>query len=242
MIKAILIDDEEIALKSLENKIKKNIPYIDIIFKTQDPQEGIKMINKLQPDLLFLDIDMPLISGFDVLAKVDAPNMEVIFVTAHFNYAITAIKHNAVDFILKPIDSDELITAVFRAKVSIEKKSAIESQLSLLKINKTNSSSIIIPTQKGLSFFKPNQIIRLEGDDGYTNIFTSEKQLILSSSNIGKFTLILANFNFFQTHKSHIINLEFIKAYHNDGLIELTNGDFVPLSKTRKKIFLEKIN
>ncbi len=242
MITAILIDDEEIALRSLENKITRNIPYLEILHTTQDPEEGIKKINELKPDLVFLDIDMPVISGFDLLSKIDAPDMEVIFVTAHLNYAITAIKHNAIDYILKPIDIDELISAVEKVKSNITEKSNHEKQISLLKNNKQNDSSIIIPTQVGLSFYKPNQIIRLEGNDGYTNIYTTDEKPVLSSANIGKFVSVLENFNFFHAHKSHIVNIDFIKNYLNEGTLELTNGDFVPLSKPKKKLFLEQLN
>ncbi|MGB1040787.1 MAG: LytR/AlgR family response regulator transcription factor [Flavobacteriales bacterium] len=242
MITAILIDDEEIALKSLENKIKRNIPYVEILFTTQDPEEGVLKINELKSDLVFLDIDMPVISGFDVLSKIDAPDMEVIFVTAHFNYAITAIKHNAVDYILKPIDVLELKAAVEKVKSNLAKRVNLDKQISLLQNKTSKNSSIIIPTQKGLSFFKPNQIIRLEGSEGYTKIHTINNKPILSSANIGKFISIFENFNFFHAHKSHIVNMDFIKNYLNEGTLELTNGDFVPLSKPKKKLFLEQLD
>jgi len=216
MITAILIDDEEIALKSLENKIRKNIPYIDILFTTQDPEEAINKIDELQPELIFLDIDMPMISGFDLLAKINAPNTEVIFVTAHVNYAINAIKHNAIDYILKPIDIEELQAAVEKVKENIFEKENLNKQITLLQSKSKNRSSIIIPTQQGLSFFKPDQIIRLEGTGGYTTIYTTKEKPILSSANIGKFSTLLEYPNFFQAHKSHIVNMEFIKTYLNE--------------------------
>lgn len=242
MIKAILIDDEEIALKSLENKIRSNIPYIDIIFTTQDPEVGILRINELKPDLLFLDIDMPVISGFDLLSKIFVPDMEVIFVTAHFNYAITAIKHDAIDYILKPIDTEELMEAANKARKNIQEKKALLSQISVLTKGVKPISSVVIPIQSGLSFFKPNQIIRLEGNDGYTNIHVSDGNILLSSASIGKFGTILENHNFFQTHKSHIVNMDFVKTYHSEGTLELTNGECVPLSKARRKLFLEQFS
>jgi len=240
-MKAILIDDEIKALKSLENKLSKEFPFIEIIYSTQKPKEGIEKVKELNPDLVFLDIDMPQISGFDVLEELQSYDFEVIFVTAHNQHAIEAIKHCAIGYIVKPIDINELTIAIENAQVNIEQRTSSEKNRQLLELVSKESNTIVIPTQNGLSFFKPEDIIRLEGIDGYTNIILLNEKPILSSYYIGKFTKMLANHGFFQVHKSHLVNINFLKNYTNEGLIELKNGDFVPLSKTRKKDFLEHL-
>jgi two-component system LytT family response regulator len=240
-MKAILIDDEIKALMGLENKLKKEFPFIDVIYATQKPKEGIEKIKELNPDLVFLDIDMPQISGFDVLLEVESIDFELIFVTAHNQHAIEAIKHCAIGYIVKPIDIDELAIAIKNAQVNIEQKSSLERSRQLLQQISKGSNTIVIPTQKGLSFFKPEDIVRLEGIDGYTNIFLVDDKPIMSSYCIGKFEKMLANRGFFQVHKSHLVNIGFLKSYNNEGVIELKNGDSVPLSRTRKKEFLEQL-
>ena len=239
MIRAILVDDENKALKSLTRMVETHLPFIEIIYATQSPEEAIEKITELKPDLIFLDIDMPKLSGFDVLMQIDSPDFEIIFVTAHNNYAIDAIKHSAIGYVVKPIDSDELIIAGNNAKKNIEQKTAFEKNIDLLQFVNQSNSTIIIPTQKGVSFFKPEEIIRLEGVDGYTNVYLKNKKTIMSSYNIGKIKEKLKDKVFYQVHKSHIININYLKKYDNEGLIELLNGDFVPLSKTRKKDFFE---
>ena len=144
---------------------------IDIIAKTNLPKEGIELIKKLNPDLIFLDIDMPQISGFDVLAAIESPDFEIIFVTAHNTYGVEAIKHCAIGYVVKPIDDEDLELALANAKQNIDNKTALEKNRQLLQKINTNSSTVIVPTQKGLSFFKHEQIVRLEGIDGYTNIY-----------------------------------------------------------------------
>lgn len=241
MIRAILIDDEAKALKILETKILKSNFDIEIVAATSLPKEGIQLIKELSPDLIFLDIDMPQLSGFDVLAEIESPDFEVIFVTAHNTYAIEAIKHCAIGYIVKPIDSDDLALALANAKENIDNKSALEKSRQLLQNVNKNNSTVVIPTQKGLSFFKHENIVRLEGIDGYTNIYINNDEPIMSSYNIGKFKKILNGLGFFQTHKSHLINLAYLRSYHNEGTISLTNGDTIPLSKTRKAEFLNTI-
>lgn len=240
-MRAILIDDEAKAIKSLENKLTKEFPFIEIVFTTQKPKEGIEKIRELNPDLVFLDIDMPQLSGFDVLQEVESHDFEVIFVTAHNQHAIEAIKHCAIGYIVKPIDIDELTIAIENARANIDQRTSLEKNRQLLQHISKEKNTIVIPTQKGLSFFQPDDIIRLEGIDGYTNIYLLNEKPIMSSYNIGKFSKMLMNQGFFQVHKSHLINTKFLKSYNNEGIIELQNGHTVPLSKTRKKEFLENL-
>jgi two-component system LytT family response regulator len=242
-IKAILVDDEVKALKSLHHKIKKYYPNIEIIATCSNPEEAIDKINQLQPNLVFLDIEMPIYSGFDVLAKVTIPDFEIIFVTAYNNYAIDAIKHSAIGYIVKPIDNDELKLAVKNAIKNIVQKTAFEKNKNLLNklgVN-TSKTSIAIPTSKGLTFVKAKNIIRFEGSDGYTKIICNDKKEILSSYNIGKFVKILENSEFFLPHKSHFINLNYVESILKDGTISLKDGSVIPLSKTKRSDLISRM-
>ncbi|MDV7187674.1 response regulator [Lutibacter sp. TH_r2] len=240
-ITAIIVDDEKNALESLALKIEKYFPNITITHKFQNSQKALKQINAQHPNLLFVDIEMPVLSGFDLLSKINNPNFEIIFVTAYNEYAIEAIQHCAIGYIVKPIDNEELKNAVSNALKNIDQKSAFEKNRQLLE-NLTNNgnSTIVIPTQKGLSFLKTEDIIRFEGVDGYTKIVL-ENTSILSSYSIGKFSNSSKLQHFFSIHKSHFINLNFISDFLNEGYVVLTNGDKIPIARAKRKVFLEKI-
>lgn len=238
---AIIVDDEKNALESLAFKIAKYFPAIKITHKFQNPQKALEQINKEHPCILFIDIEMPVLSGFDLLAKIENPNFEIIFVTAYNEYAIEAIKHCAIGYIIKPIDNDELKNAINNALKNIHQKSAFEKNKELLETLTSNgNSTIIIPTQKGLSFIKINDIIRFEGIDGYTKIILKNETL-LSSYSIGKFSKSPKLTNFMSVHKSHFINLNFVSEFLNEGYIIFTNKDRIPIAKAKRKSFLEKI-
>ncbi len=241
-ISAIIIDDEKNAMESLALKVSKYFPNISIIHKFQNPLKAVEVINKKHPHILFLDIEMPVLSGFDVLSKIKNPNFEIIFVTAYNEYAIDAIKHCAIGYIVKPIDNDELKVAIENALKNINQKSPLEKNRQLLEnLVPKGNSLIVVPTQKGLSFIKTNDIIRFEGIDGYTNIILKNKTTILSSYSIGKFCKTDKLRNFGLAHKSHFVNLSFVKEYLNEGYIVLTNNDKIPVSKKRRVEFLNKI-
>ena len=241
-IQAIIVDDEKNALKNLALKVSKYFPEITITHTFQNPQKAVEEINKKQPDLVFIDIEMPVLSGFDVLSKIENPDFEIIFVTAYNEYAIDAIKHCAIGYIVKPIDNDELVLAIKNALKNINHKSALEKNRLLLEnLIPNGNSNIIIPTQKGLSLIKTNDIIRFEGIDGYTKIILTNNTSILSSYSIGKFTQTTNLQHFYLIHKSHFINLNYVKEYLNEGYVIMTNNDRAPITKVKRKEFLEKI-
>jgi len=235
-IKVILIDDEEKALESLHIKISRFFKEIEIIASCNNPKEAVHLINELKPDLVFLDIEMPVWSGFDVLAKINQPVFEIIFVTAYSNYAIEAIQNCAIGYVVKPIDNEELIHAINNAIQNINQKTALEKNVQLLaNLGHKNTTSIAIPSQKGLQFIKSEKIIRLEGIDGYTKIYSTDNKPLLSSYSIGKFSKLLTDSNFFLCHKSHLINLQYVQSILKEGSIELSDNNIVPLAKAKKK-------
>jgi two-component system LytT family response regulator len=241
-INAIIVDDEKKALESLALKVSKYFPNISLTHKFQNPQKAVEEINKNHPDILFIDIEMPILSGFDVLSKIENPNFEIIFVTAYNEYAIDAIKHCAIGYIVKPIDNEELRAAIDNALKNINQKSALEkNQLLLQNLVNNGNSTIVIPTQKGLSLIKTTDIVRFEGIDGYTKIILVNSSSILSSYSIGKFSKINNLHQFYLIHKSHFINLNYINEYLNEGYIVMNNKDKVPIAKAKRASFLEKI-
>jgi len=244
-LKAILVDDEHKALKSLEIKIKKLFPKIKIIEMIQNPTDAIQSFEKNQPDLVFLDIQMPRLSGFDLLKKIENPNFEIIFVTAFSEFAIKAIQNCAIGYVVKPIDEEELQTAITNAIKSIKLKNALAKNSTLvenLKMGQFIDTKIIIPFQKGLDFVKICDILRCEGEGGYTKIVLINSKVILSSYSIGKFVQMLSNKNFFLIHRSHLVNLKYVSGYLNEGYITMENGDNLPISKTNRQNFIEQMS
>jgi len=244
-LKAILVDDEEKALKSLQIKVKNLFPEIDIIAISQRPLEAIDLIKKHKPDLIFLDIEMPQLNGFDVLQQFEKPEFEIIFVTAYNDYAVEAIQCCAIGYIVKPIDDSDLKTAVENALKNIKLKNSLNKNSTLienLKNSQTSDCKIIIPSQKGLDFIKIDAIVRCEGESGYTRIILNNGKAILSSYSIGKFVKMLTNKNFLLVHRSHLLNLKYVSSYLNEGYITMENGDNLPISKNKRQEFIEKMS
>lgn len=238
---AILIDDEISNLKGLEHKISKLFPDITINNTFQKPEDAIKELENKQPDLVFLDIEMPRINGFELLAQLQYINFQVIFVTAYSDYAIEAFKQNAIDYVLKPIDDKDLIVAINKAKTIIKAKTEAESNyklVNLLSETISNNNKIIIPTQKGMSFIPQEEVMHLEGYEGYTRIHLINGSHIISSYNLGKFEKLMS-IKFFKCHKSHIVNLEKVRHFENEGYLVLEDSQRIPISRANKKAFLE---
>lgn len=239
-ITAILVDDEVSNLKGLQRKIEKLFPNIHISGAFQKPEEAIQAIEQEEPNILFLDIEMPRISGFELLAKLKKINFQVIFVTAYNEYALEAFKKNAIDYVLKPIDNTDLVEAVNKALHIVQLKNESENNsklVTLLEENISKNNKIIVPTQKGVSFIPQDEVLHLEGYEGYTKIHLINNTTIISSYNLGKFEKLL-NSKFFKCHKSHIINLDKVRHFENEGYVVLENAYRVPISKTNKKAFL----
>ncbi len=243
-IKALLIDDERKALAILKNKLERMCPNVIIVGETQSPEEGLVLIEKLKPQLVFLDIAMPEMSGFDLLKQIEIPSFEIIFVTAFDNYAIDAINHCAIGYLVKPVDNQDLVDAVNKASNNIKEKTALEKNQLLIEnlgVQKFQKKKIVIPTQDGLEFVKIKEIIHCEGEDGYTKIHIKRRKPMLSSNSIGHFNRILENQEFYLVHKSHLVNLNHIDKYLNEGYVILTNNISVPVSRNRRSEFLNRI-
>ncbi|WP_338356630.1 LytTR family DNA-binding domain-containing protein [Yeosuana marina] len=245
IVTAILVDDERKALAILKNKLERLCPNVTIIGETQNPIEGIELIKKLKPQLVFLDIAMPEMSGFDLLSEIDSPDFEIIFATAFDNYAIEAIKHCAIGYLVKPVDNEDLVETVNKAIQNIEDKSALKKNRLLIEnlgVQTFQNKKIVIPSQEGLEFVKMSDILHFEGDNGYTKIhFVNNRKSMLSSHSIGYFNKLLANQSFYLIHKSYLINISHIKKYLNEGYIILEDNSKLPVSRNRRQDFFNKL-
>lgn len=240
-ITAYLIDDEDHARTVLEDKLRTHCPDVEIIGSSKFPQQALLEVERLKPDILFLDIAMPGMSGFEFVEKLSAFNGEIIFVTAYNEYAVEAFKVCALGYLLKPVQNVELVNSIDSYKRRQGDRSSNDSDRikELISNNKEDKVRLAIPTHSGYAFTQISDIIRCEGMEKYTNIYTKEKKH-LSTKNIGYYVDILANYDFFPTHKSHLINMNFVSSYDRDGLVLLTTGDQIPISRRRKKEFLQQ--
>ncbi len=246
MIKAILIDDEYNSLSSLKEKLLAHCPQVDIIACCDNAAKGIDAIDNLKPDIVFLDIEMPVMNGFIMLQQLVYKNFELIFTTAYDHYAIKAIRYSALDYLVKPIEIGDLKTAVIRAE---EKRNHTypNPQIELLVeqlINKKNPySRIAIPTTEGLRFIKMEDIIYLEASSNYTHIFTNDKKKHVVSRTLKDFEDMLSSDVFLRIHNSCIINKNFAEKYirGEGGQVVMTNGIALDISKRKKSDFLKAI-
>jgi len=243
-ITAILVDDEYSALNGLRQKIERLFPDMELLGTFQKPEEAIQFLQKKQPDLLFLDIEMPRMTGFELLGKLAAVNFQVIFVTAYSEYALEAFKNNAVDYVLKPVDNNELSSAVDKAIAIIHEKKETQANENLVKLlseTLNQNNKLIVPTSKGMSFIPQEEVMHLEGYEGYTRIHLIDETVILSSYSLGKFEKMLGK-TFFKCHKSHIINVPKVRSFENEGYVVLENEHRVPISRANRKVFLNLFN
>ncbi|MAZ29059.1 MAG: DNA-binding response regulator [Cytophagaceae bacterium] len=240
-IRTILVDDEPKAIAILQNKLERFCPVIEVVATTQSPHEAISLIQEQQPELVFLDIAMPELNGLEVLRRFESPDFEVIFATAFDDYAIEAIKHCAIGYLVKPVDNEDLVMAVNNAIKNIEEKTALRKNLKLIEnlgVQNFKNKTVIIPSVEGLEFIKIEDIVHCEGVDGYTKVYLRDDKPILSSNSIGHFNRILENQNFYLIHKSHLINLDYIDKYLNEGYVVMGN-EKLPVSRNRRSAFLE---
>lgn len=243
MISAVIIDDERKAAEVLDFKVKDLNLGVHVVKKIFDAEQAISFLNKNKIDLVFLDIEMPVKSGFDVLKASNNLDFEVIFVTGYQNYAIQAIQFSAIGYVMKPVDDDDLSLAIHQAKIKINNKRSRERNLQLLEnlIATNHNKKIGIPTMYGLEFLKLHEIIRCEGLQKCTKVATADGQNIVSSYNIGEFIKLLEPYGFFAVHKSHLINMSRITKYMKEGTVHMDDNSVVPIARRRKQLFLEQL-
>lgn len=244
MINAVLIDDEKNALEMLEWQLKQYCSQVRIAALCKNADEGIQAVEKYKPHLLFLDIEMPRKSGFEVIAAFPDNSFDVIFTTAYNQFAIKAFKFSALDYLMKPIDAEELIAAVQRYERKanyLQFKDQLQVLLQQYKQPQLAPDKIAFATQEGIVFIQPEAIIHCESFSNYTTLFLLNKPKLVISKTLKEVEELLQPCNFFRVHHSHLINLRHVTRYikADGGCIEMIDGAQLPVSRQRKDFVLE---
>lgn len=242
MKKAIIIDDENRTRDLIAKMINSFGLDIEAIPAAESVETGIKAIEEHQPDIVFLDIKLPDGTGFDLLKAIPNKNFEVIFITAHEEFAIKAIKFSALDYILKPVDPEELKAAVVHAMETLGSKKE-ESQFDALQLNiqPNQKRRLVLKTQESVHIVELDHIIRCEADRNYTSFYLTEGKKILVSKTLKDYETLLSGHNFLRVQQSHLINLDFVARYDkgNGGSVVMKDGSEVPLSPAKRDIFFK---
>ena len=232
-MKAIIVDDEKDAVETLKIILKEYCQEVEIIDTAETAIEAIKSILKNKPDLVFLDVEMPHGNGFDVLEGLEKRDFKVIFTTAYNHYAIKAIKFSALDYLLKPIDIDELVEAVKNARISIDNDQV--NSLLLRNLEKNRFSRIPIFHNGAYQFMEISDMIYLESDGAYTNIRFKDQDMI-SSKHLKRYEDMLGDYGFYRVSKRHLVNVKHVKQFLNEdnGVLEMSDKSRISISRSKK--------
>jgi len=242
-LKTLIVDDEHNAVDFISSIIGEYCPELEVAGRAYDVNEGVSLINEKKPDLVFLDVEMPNGTGFDLLSQFPEKNFDVVFITAFNHYAINAIKFSAVDYILKPVNISEFIEAV---KKVIQKRSGDNShnneslKVLMENLRSASPSRLAIPTADGMEYLNPKEIIRIEADRSYSWFYLTGNRKILVSRHLKEFQDLLSDRSFFRSHNSHLINLKYVRKFirREGGYIEMQDGEQIPISRNRKDLFI----
>lgn len=242
MLKTVLVDDEVNALEALEWKLNRYIKDIEIT-KCNNPSEAIKTIETEKPDLVFLDVEMPEMDGFTLLQQLNNTDFALIFTTAHDEFALRAIKVSAIDYLLKPVDKDELITAVEKVKSSRNKHHLEEKLTSLFNNINPSPEKISIAAEGKIYLLDKDEIVMLKSDKNYTTVYLQDNNTLLVSSTLKEVEKKFDYPEFFRVHNSYLINLNHVKEYSKKmgGELKMSNGEYAGISRNKKNELIEKL-
>lgn len=244
MLRALLIDDEANSRESLKGKLALFCPEVEIAGEADACDSGREMLQNLKPDLLFLDIDLGGRSGFEVLEEAknweDFKMPSIVFITAHDEFAIRAIKFSALDYLLKPVDPEELVKAVRKAEEErgMPRGSAnINVLVENIRQATDSPKKIVVPTSEGMHVIRLSEIIRLESSSNYTTFYLNGSKNLLASKTLKEFDMMLEPYSFLRIHKSHLVNLNFLKKYvqTDGGYLILEDGSRIPVANRKKE-------
>ncbi|WP_343303616.1 LytTR family DNA-binding domain-containing protein [Chitinophaga niabensis] len=246
-IKAIIVDDEQHCIDALQTMLQKKCPEVTVLAGVNSVQDAKQIIDDLRPDLVFLDVEMPHQNGFELLKLYDKVHFDVIFTTAYEQYALKAIKFNALDYLLKPFSVQELQEALRkfherRLNKQDNSTAPLEVFLQNMKTLQQTNKKIALPTINGLVFMPVQNIVRCESTGNYTKIFFTDKKQLLVSKPLKEFEELLTDVDFFRVHNSHLINLQQMESYiqGEGGFALMSDGTQVEVSRRRKADFLKK--
>lgn len=243
MIRSIIIDDEGLGRQAIKDAVQKNCPEVSILALCEDAQRGMEAIKEYKPDLVFLDIQMPGMSGFDLLQRLAPVTFQVIFVTSYDQYAVKAFKFSALDYLLKPIDPDELIQAVHKVKDKSDSTNVthrFESLLNNIHFKAGKIEKVAIPTHDGIDFFNTDDIIYCHAEGSYTTLFMVNHRKELVARTLKDFENLLSTSGFCRVHNSSLISLKHVQKYvkGEGGYVILSEGHHADISRRKKDEFL----
>lgn len=247
MITAVIVEDETKSREVLETLVKTNCPDVQVVATADSVASGLELIRKVNPKLVFLDIEMADGSGFDLLEQLPQAGFDVIFTTASDQHALRAIKYSAIDYLLKPIDGDELKAAVEK----IVKKQSGNDNLENLKFLLQNFrmpseqyTKITLPTGNAYEIVNVKDIIRCEADGSYTSFFLENKKKLLVSASLKHYEDLLPENDFIRVHHHHLININHVVRYlkTDGGYAVMTDGSQIEISRRKKDAFLQRLN
>ncbi|KUJ51005.1 LytR/AlgR family response regulator transcription factor [Chryseobacterium sp. JAH] len=239
-IKSVLVDDEKIARDVLRNYLAKYCPQIEILGEAENIKDAVPLISETQPQLVFLDVEMPFGNAFDVLEATKEFSYETIFITAFSQYSLQALNKSASYYILKPIDIQELILAVNKVAENVEKNEELNRNKILLENLKLKpeKQQLILPTLQGFDVVKTEDIVRLQADGNFTQVYLTDHSKKMVCRFLKHFDNLLEN-PFVRVHRSHIINTNFVKSYHKSGTATLSDDTEIEVSSSFKDQFLK---
>lgn len=241
-IKAIIVDDEKHSRETLKNLLENFCKDVDVIAMVGNINDAVVHIPALQPDVVFLDIELQSGTGFDILSQLHDINFEVIFTTAFDQYAIKAVKFSSLDYLLKPIDLEELQQAIEKVKL-VKNKQAYNNQLKnlLINIKQPNLLRICLSTIEGFEFVNTTDILYCEAEGSYTKFVLNTNRKLLVSKHLKEYENLLIESQFLRVHNSYLINLKEVKKYvkTEGGYIVMSNNDIVSISRNKRELFLQ---
>ena len=237
-IKSIIVDDEVGSIEALQWELE-TFPQIEVIKTYTSSRDAADELSGQNFDLLFLDIEMPVLNGFALLQELNKIDFNVVFTTAYDQFAIQAIKSNALDYLLKPVTEEDLRETVHKVELSLD-STEVEKKLEKLFTQLNNQegfNTVALPTLEGLEFLEQSEILNCESTSNYTNIFTADGKKILVSKTLKDVSVLLKGEQFFRVHNSHVVNLNHVKKYirGKGGELVLKNGKHIPVSRSRKE-------
>ena len=246
MIRTVLIDDETDSIRVLQKLLETYCPQIEVVGTAEGVETGLEVIQATRPDLLLLDIEMTQGNAFDLLNQLRPLTFQVIFVTAFDNYAIRAFKYSAVDYLLKPVDIDELVSAVRRVAERSQQRTIVDQMQVFLDNMGTYSlaqQKMAVPTVDGLIFINLREVVSLEAKSNYTQINLDNGEVVMATRTIKDYEDILPETLFCRIHNSHIINLQKIEKYHKGrgGYVVLEDGSEIEVAIRRRQEFLRRL-
>ena len=245
MIRSIIIDDEQHCVRALLSDLQKDCPSIEVLDSCYSAKEGIMAIKKLNPDLIFLDVEMPWMNGFEMLEILGDVNFSIIFTTAHGEFAAKAFRISAVDYLLKPIDANDLKAAVQKVEKKIEGGNNLEHISNLLRNMRQPSAEqkIALPQREGYEFVDVSSILYCHAEGAYTKVFIAEKKMMLISRTLGDVEELLPIEMFQRIHHSTLVNVTYISQFirSDGGYVVLKNGEKLSVSKAKKEMLMARL-